>query len=121
MNTTMPNWLHRMVTRLLLVTMLISAAGLTFGREILQDGPTVADSIQAMASASHHDGQSQSGNLAGKACDHSCHNTSHFLGQLQTHKTAAAPEPARLYVAREKALLARDHTDTPFRPPRFLA
>lgn len=121
MNTTMPDWLRRIIARLLLLTMVVSAAGLTFGREILEDGPTVADSIQAMASASHHDDQSQGGNLASKVCDHSCHNTSPFLGQLQTHEPAATPEPARHYVAREKPLLARDHTDTPFRPPRFLA
>ncbi|MFZ5615272.1 MAG: hypothetical protein ACOY4L_10700 [Pseudomonadota bacterium] len=121
MKTTMPDWLHRIVARLLLLTMVVSAAGLTFGREILQDGPTVADSIQAMASASHHDGQSQGGDLANKACDHSCHNTSHFLGQLQTHEPAGMAEPVSQYVAREKPLLARDHTENPFRPPRFPA
>ena len=113
----MPNWLHRIVTRLLLLTMLVSAAGLTFGREILQDGPTLADSIQAMASASHHDGQSQGGDLANKACDHSCHNTSHFLGQLQTHEPTGMPEITRQYVVREKPLLARGHPENPYRPP----
>lgn len=119
MKTTMPDWLRQIVARLLLLTMVASAAGLTFAREILEDGPSVADSIRAMASTSHHDGQSQGGDLANKACDHSCQNTNHFLGQLHTHEPAGMAEPASQYVAHEKPLLVRDHTDPPFRPPRF--
>jgi hypothetical protein len=113
----MPNWLHRIVTRLLLLTLLVSAVGLTFGREILQDGPTLADSIQAMASASHPDNHSQGGDLGNKACDHSCHNTSHFLGQLQTHEPTGMAEPANQYVVSEKPLVARGHPENPYRPP----
>lgn len=118
---TMPKWLRRIVARLLLVTMMISAAGLTFGREILEDGPTVADSIQAMASTSHHDDPSQSGSLATKACDHSCYNSSHFLGQLSDDLIAVLPAPARPFSPHAKQLAARDHTETPFRPPRVSA
>jgi len=118
MKITMPSWLRRMVARLLLVTMMISAAGLTFGREILEDGPTGPQSVVSTASAAQHDGQSQDSNVANKACDHSCYNSSHFLGQLSEDRSAASPVSARQYVPHVKRLAARDHTENPFRPPR---
>lgn len=113
----MPYWLHRIVARLLLVTMMISAAGLTFGREILQDGPTVADSISAIASASHHDGQPTQQSIDMKACDHSCHNVFHFLGQLPADTVTHLPLLTAQGVPRIKQLAARDHSENPFRPP----
>lgn len=121
MNTTMPNWLHRIVTRLLLLTMLVSAVGLTFGREILEDGPTVADSIQARASASHHDSQPKHQSIGMKVCDHSCHNTAHFLGQLSADTVTRLPLLSALGVPHVKQLAARDHSENPFRPPRISA
>lgn len=121
MKTTMPDWLRRIVARLVLLTMMISAAGLTFGREILQDGPSVPESIVATASADRHDGQFGNSGGATKACDHSCHNPSHFLGQLPDDPVAALPSSVRQFVPRVKQLTARDHTENPFRPPRYPA
>lgn len=113
------HWLRRMVARLLLVTMMISAAGLTFGREILEDGPTGPASVSATASAAQADNQSHEGNPGAKPCDHSCHNTCHFLGQLPADAAAITPEPARQYMPRLRQLIARDHAENPFRPPRL--
>lgn len=121
MKTKTRNWLYRIVARLLLVTMMISAAGVTFGHEILEDGPTGPDWVQFTANAAQDDGHSNDGNLGAKPCDHSCHSTSHFLGQLPADAAAVTPEPARQYMPRLKQLIARDHADTPFRPPRLLS
>ena len=120
MNTTMPKWLHRTASRLLLVTMVISAMGLTFARDILEDISIGPELIVLMASADQHDGPSQSSEVATEACDHRCHNTSHFLGQLPEDQSAALPAAsARQFVPHVKRLAARDHTEPPFRPPRF--
>nr|WP_288119652.1 hypothetical protein [Thiomonas sp.] len=88
-----------MVARLLLVTMMISAVGLTFGREILEDGPTGADSVLATASAAQDDGHSNDGDLGAKLCDHSCHNTSHFLGIKAVFFALALAGQATLWMA----------------------
>ena len=119
MKKTTQNWLRRMVARLLLVTMMISAAGLTFGREILEDGPTGLESLISTTSATQHDSYTDDSNPGTKTCDHSCHSTSHFLGQVPADAAAVAPGPARTYIPRLKRLASRDHAENPFRPPRF--
>ncbi len=117
MNKKMQTWLCRMLARLLLVTMMISAAGLTFGREILEDGRAGPDSPLYTASAAQQNSHTD-GNLDARLCDHSCHNTSHFLGQLPADAAAVTPGPARQYIPRLTHLIARGHADNPFRPPR---
>lgn len=118
----MPDWLRRIIARMLLLTMMISSAGLTFGREILQDGPGGSESVVSIAGAARKDVSSQDNGVANKVCDHSCHNTSHFLGQLPEDRSADLPAaPARQFAPHVKHLAARDHSENPFRPPRFLA
>lgn len=121
MKTTMPDWLRRIVARLLLLTMVISAAGLTFGREILEDEPSGPESTVAIASVDQPDFSSQGSRIAKKVCDHSCHNSSHFLGQLPDDLIAVLPTSVRQFSSHVKRLAARDHTENPFRPPRFPA
>ncbi len=73
----MAHWVRQTVY-LLLITFSINAAGMTFGREILEDGPTGSESVVTTASATH-DKQSDSG-IDAKVCDHRCHNP-HLFGR----------------------------------------
>lgn len=113
----MAHWV-RHVVYLLLITFSINAAGMTFGREILEDGPNGPDAVVAAASAIH-DKQSDS-SVDVKTCDHSCHSTNHFLGQIPGRRElSGAPTPGSVYVPRTRQLLARDFSENPFRPPRI--
>lgn len=118
MNEPMWHRLRRTVARLLLVTMTIGATGLAFGRDIPEGGPAGAGSIHVTAGTAQPDRQSGKSHLAGKPCSHGCHGTCHVLGQLPSDTAAVTPESARQYIPRLKHLIARDHTDPPFRPPR---
>lgn len=116
----MTRWVRRTVY-LLLVTFSINAAGMTFGREILEDGTTGPEAVVAAASATYDQQSDSSGSVDSKACDHSCHSTNHFLGQVSSRKELNTPTPGSVYVARTKQMLVRDFSENPFRPPRLPA
>ncbi len=114
----MAHWVRQTVY-LLLITFSINAAGLTFGREILEDGPTGSESVVTTASATHDKQSDSNGSVGIKACDHSCHSTNHFLGQVSHRKELNTPTPGSVYVARTKQFLVRNFSENPFRPPRL--
>lgn len=114
----MAHWV-RQIVYLLLITFSINAAGMTFGREILEGGSTGPEPVATTASAAH-DKQSDS-SVDAKACDHSCHNTHHFLGQLSGRRELNALTPDSGYVPHTRQLLGRDFAEPPFRPPHILS
>lgn len=109
----MAHWVRQTVY-LLLITFSINAAGMTFGREILEDGPSGSEPVVTTASESD-----SNGSVDIKACDHSCHSSYHFLGQVSVRKELNTPTPGSVYVARTKQFLIRDFSENPFRPPRL--
>lgn len=112
----MVHWVRQTVY-LLLIAFSINAAGMTFGREILEDGPTGRNPAVTTASATH-DKQSDS-SIDAKVCDHRCHNPHLFIGQVSGQNAPNAPASGRVYVPRTKQLLPRDFSENPFRPPRL--